>query len=195
MEALRVLPADARPPLLPGAICLWLRELNTPRDHAAAHQLLKIILSDYLGQPAATVPLQTGMGKAPCLNGNPDYALSLSYAGDFVAVGICKGRALGIDLVQTDCAADWPEVANTFLSPDRRACLGALSPSEQEAAFAGLWGEMEARGKCIGRGLQEYSPTRDNRLYHPDIRIAFAQDTPPGFLLAVATTTRTPLPG
>lgn len=194
MEALSILPADARPPLLSGSICVWLQELGGPRDHAAAHQLLRDILASYLRCQPKSVPLQTEAGKAPKLERYPDYALSLSYAGNLAAIGISRDNALGIDLMQTAFIPDWEAVADTFFSPERIAKLSTLPDDRQGAAFAACWSELEARSKCCGIGITEYSSARDHTLYHPAIQSSFAQNVQPGFVLAIAKSARQALP-
>lgn len=186
MEALKLLDAGARPPLVAGQALLWRHDLPRARDREQAHALLRNVLADYLGCLPGAVPLRCEPGRAPYLEGRPDLSLSLSYADRLVILGCCPGKAHGIDLVRIAHLPDWRDVAETFFPPAIGLELASLAPRERDIGFALHWSTLEARSKCLGHDLQEYSPARDRLLNAKDIECATATDMPFGYCLALA---------
>jgi 4'-phosphopantetheinyl transferase len=158
VAALSLLTPAARPPLPAGLPLLWLHRLPTARDHAAAHTLLRETLADYLACSAPCVPLRCVPGQAPWLEMDAPLALSLSYADEMLLLGLCAGARLGVDLVRITPMPDWREVATLYLGPVGCTALAALPASERDPAFARAWAELEARSKCLGEGLAEWTP-------------------------------------
>jgi len=81
--------------------------------------------------------------------------ISLSYAGDAGWIGLLRGGWIGIDAVQLEAFAEMDAVARLYLAP------AAVKEARNPNAFALAWTEMEARLKCMKRGLAEWSPDRD----------------------------------
>ena len=163
MASLNILATAARPPLLADIPLLWLQHLPKARDHASAHSLLRGILAHYLACPPAAVPLRHTPDGAPEITGHP-LAVSLAYADEMLLLGVCQGARIGVDLLRIQPMPDWREVATLFLGPQICAELATHPAPQRDAAFARHWVELEARGKCLGLGLQEYTPGRATRL-------------------------------
>jgi len=170
VAGLNRLAPTARPPSLAGVPRLWLLQLPAPRDHAAAHRLLREILAHDLACPAEAVPLRHASSGAPEISGHP-LGVSLAYADEMLLLGVCHGAQIGVDLLRIQPVPDWHEVATLYLGPQRCAELAACPAARRDAAFARQWAELEARSKCLGLGLQEHSPTHAARLYAGDIQM------------------------
>ena len=164
-------PAE-RPELAAGRPHIWLCQSgNRPvREVARAH--LRALLGAYLGVRPDRVPLHLAPGQAPRVD-TPwqglSLSISLSYAGGVALIGLCPGARIGVDLVEIAPMPDWDRVARLYLGPDAALRLAEMNP-DGEKNFALAWTEMEARSKCLGLGLQEWSPTRQQRLYSPSVQ-------------------------
>jgi len=165
-------PAE-RPELAAGRPLIWLCQSgNRPvREVARAH--LRALLSAYLGVRPDRVPLHLAPGQAPRVD-TPwqglSLSISLSYAGGAALIGLCPGARIGVDLAEIVPMPDWERVARLYLGPDAALRLAEMNRADGEKNFVLAWAEMEARSKCLGLGLQEWSPTRQQRLYSPSIQ-------------------------
>lgn len=178
MEALippQLLDPAERPELAAGRPQIWLCQSdNRPvREVARAH--LRALLGAYLGMRPDRVPLHLAPGQAPRVD-TPwqglSLSISLSYAGGVALIGLCPGARIGVDLVEIVPIPDWDRVARLYLGPDAALRLAKMNRADSEKNFVLAWAEMEARSKCLGQGLQEWSPVRQQRLYSPLIQAA-----------------------
>jgi 4'-phosphopantetheinyl transferase len=126
-------------------------------DRATARRTIRVALlaalAEASGQPASAIQLCGVPGEAPyaLLDGHR-IALSISHDGDLsVAALRLDGGAVGIDLMQLTEVPDWQAVARDYLGP---ACAARLAGMP---AFARAWSEREARLKCRGLALAEWS--------------------------------------
>ena len=167
-------PAE-RPELAAGRPQIWLCPSGNSPAREAARALLRDILADYLWMRPDDVPLHLAPGQAPRVD-TPwrglSLSTSLSYAGGMGLIGLCPGARVGVDLVEIVPMPDWDRVARLYLGPDAARHLANMNRADSEKNFVLAWAEMEARSKCLGQGLQEWSPTRQQRLYSPSIQSA-----------------------
>lgn len=178
MEALihpHLLDPAERPELAARRPQIWLCQSgNRPvREVARAH--LRVILGAYLGMHPDRVPLHLAPGQAPRVDATWQgliLSISLSYAGGLALIGLCPGARIGVDLVEIAPMPDWDRVARLYLGPDAALRLAKQNHADSEKNFMLAWAEMEARSKCLGQGLQEWSPMRQQRLYSPSIQSA-----------------------
>lgn len=178
MEALippQLLDPAERPELAAGRPQIWLCQSdNRPvREVARAH--LRALLGAYLGMRPDRVPLHLAPGQAPRVDApwqGLSLSISLSYAGGVALIGLCPGARIGVDLVEIVPIPDWDRVARLYLGPDAALRLAKMNRADSEKNFVLAWAEMEARSKCLGQGLQEWSPVRQQRLYSPLIQAA-----------------------
>ncbi len=126
-------------------------------DRATARRTIRLALHAALaeasGLPASSIELCGAPGEAPyALLDGRRIALSISHDGDLsVAALRLDGGAVGIDLMRVTDVPDWQAVARGYLGP---ACAAAL---DGMPAFARAWSEHEARLKCRGLALAEWS--------------------------------------
>jgi 4'-phosphopantetheinyl transferase len=148
-----VAPADA-----PGLVAMLdgherdrLDRFRRPADQArylAAHALVRLVLADTVGTPAAALAFdrtcRCGVqhGK-PVLPGGPGF--SLTHAGDLVGVAVHPGGDVGLDVEQVRALGDLPAMAAHVCSPQESAA--------DADAFFRLWTRKEALLKAVGTGL------------------------------------------
>jgi 4'-phosphopantetheinyl transferase len=87
--------------------------------------------------------------------------LAISHDGELSVAAIGLHAAVGIDVTQVLDIPDWQPVAQDYLGPEAAARLAALPRHERVHAFARAWTEREARLKCLGRELTEWSAEGD----------------------------------
>lgn len=166
---------DERPPLAAARPEVWLCRAGGPAVRDATRELLRDLLATYLQCTREHVPLSLEAGQAPAVaadwHGLP-LSISLSYGTGVGAVGLCPGAAIGIDLAEVVPMPDWERVATGYLGPRVVRQLATLAGPARDHAFAAAWSEMEARSKCLGAGLEEWSAARARQLASPSIRTA-----------------------
>lgn len=132
--------------------------------YATGRALLRAVLADRTGLPAAAVPLTavcTHCGSRehgkPGVRG-PDAlrsAVSLAHRGDRVVVALTAGRAVGVD-VEAEAGVGAPDgagVSSEALAPEEWAAHVRLPREERRRAFAVWWARKEAVLKATGHGL------------------------------------------
>lgn len=136
------------------------------RRFVVAHGLLRSTLALYgYGRPETlsiarrcAVCGEAGHGK-PYLalpKGEPaPVRFSLSYSDRLVALALCDGREVGIDVEAADRDAGWQEVAGHVFSSVERRSLDALDGDAARRAFYEVWTRKEAVSKVSGLGLTE----------------------------------------
>jgi len=193
---------DERPPLAAARPEVWLCRPGGPEVRNATRDLLRDLLATYLRCKPEHVPLSLETGEAPSVaatwRGLPLF-ISLSYGAGVGAVALCPGAPVGIDLAEVIPMPDWERVATLYLGMEVEQHFATLDGSVRELAFATEWSAMEARSKCLGIGLEEWSTAHARRLTSPSIRTASV--TVPSdadgrmFVLTVAVLTPPPAAG
>ena len=90
--------------------------------------------------------------------------LAISHDGELSLAAIRPNGAVGIDVMQVMETPDLDAVARDYLGPEAVAALARLAPAERAAAFAHAWSGHEARLKCLGRELTEWSADLEREL-------------------------------
>ncbi len=88
--------------------------------------------------------------------------VSVSHAGDRVAVAVCRGLAVGVDVEEVRADLDVDAIAPDVLAAEEVAWLAQLDQPDRRAAFVELWARKEAVLKGLGVGLE--APPRDLRV-------------------------------
>lgn len=143
----------------PGAPRVWAlpTPLGAPRETVRA--LAREALADLLG----VTTLTNRRGEAPRAPERPDLHLSLSHA-DGLSLLACHSAPVGVDLqalpVQTDAAT-----AALFLGPNwQLGQSGQAQAAHISIVFSAAWTQHEARLKCAGEPLVEWSEALALRL-------------------------------
>jgi 4'-phosphopantetheinyl transferase len=141
------------------------------RDHARRAIRLAILaeLSTLSGLPPDRIALHAQPGQAPhalldAPAGLRHTWLAISHDAALSVAAISLHGPVGIDVMRLVDTPDWQAVAHDYLGPAVAASLAALAPPEHAAAFARAWSEREARLKCLGWQLTEWSAELDAAL-------------------------------
>jgi len=135
--------------------------LRTGRPRAEARKevrtLLRRLLASWTGLSPEMVPLQE-TPSGPVWQGEPHERLldfSLSYIKDEAWVAVRRGGIIGLDAMRLEPVPEAEAMAQTYFDPADRAKLRESSDSVR--GFALAWTQLEARCKCLKRGLTEWS--------------------------------------
>ena len=193
--ALRVWPADAAQALaeLRGGTGLTVIGRETPltasraEARVAIRQALTQTLAAFFKQPTTAVTLVSRPGQAlrVMVPGAGPVQVSISHMAGFSLAAIRIGGAVGVDVMaaQAPLLPGWELVALDYLGPQAAAALHRTAPAEQATAFAQAWVAWEARLKCLGLGLTEWTPSLALRLSACDVH---ELALPPGLCGALA---------
>jgi hypothetical protein len=81
--------------------------------------------------------------------------ISLSHGEEEGWIGLLRGGSIGVDVMPAQSIDEMVDVARHYLPP---SALTAIQGSPDPAlTFALAWTELEARLKCLKRGLTEWS--------------------------------------
>ncbi|KAB2968710.1 4'-phosphopantetheinyl transferase superfamily protein [Zoogloea sp.] len=183
---------DERPALIAGEPRVWYCEAAVGHPRSTARALLQSILGDGLGMAPR---IEFEAGRPPRVDATWQglvLFLSLSYAGTRALVGVCPGRPIGVDITPVEPVPGMASLARLYLGPAAEATLAAAAESCRAQVFAGLWAELEARGKCLGLGLEEWSPVHAGRLGDPSLRLSSSEWCGHAVAVATLTAARTP---
>lgn len=145
--------------------------LTEYRDAARAHIRTALCgtLAEFLDQPAASIHLVSHPGQAIRV-ARPVTGLhvSVSHAPGMSLAAVATGRAVGVDLMRLGAGAqvmpEWVQVARDYLGPVWTQLLQDAQPWQRPAAFAQAWTQLEARLKCLGLPLSEWTPALAQQL-------------------------------
>ena len=160
-------PDAASLPLAGGKIILSALETPLSTDRSSARRQVRAALCTLLGpqlnRPAADIQLLSQPGQ-PLRLADDNHAINLSVSHEpglsLLAVGFAS--RIGIDLLRQPAQPEWQDeidrLARDYLGPDSAAQLAATRNKERPRRFAELWTQQEARLKCLGLALEEWSP-------------------------------------
>jgi len=140
---------------------------TTQRDaaRAAVRDALCVLLADYLGCAPEAVPLVCLPGQALRLDVPGALpGISVSHEAGISLVALDAHDASGIDVMRLEDLPDWREVASDYLGAAACRHIAASAPQERAQVFAAAWTRMEARLKCLGLALTEWTPTLERLL-------------------------------
>jgi 4'-phosphopantetheinyl transferase len=153
-QALAVLSADER------ERCGRFRFARDRRDFAAAHALLRTVLSERAGR--------SGGGRTPSdwrfetvANGKPvlaadtpaPVAFNLTHTRGCVAVALTGGPPVGVDVEALDRKPAIEGLAHRYFGPSEIAWLTGAAGDERRERFFLLWTLKEAYLKATGEGI------------------------------------------
>lgn len=143
----------------------WIvRRWPVPPERREARRSVRDTLRRWLaawsGLDPARLPLEE-TGRGPAWNGlleGMTLEISLAYAGDSAWIALRRGGRIGIDAARIEPFAEMAAVAPLYLGPD--AWTEIQAGPEPARAFARAWTAREARIKCLGLELAEWTPER-----------------------------------
>ncbi|GHC88057.1 4'-phosphopantetheinyl transferase family protein [Streptomyces flavofungini] len=121
----------------------------------ASRIFLRCLLSHRLGLPPARVPLRLSPHGKPYLAAvaGETWDVSLSHAGDTLAVAIARDRAVGVDIEPNRPQPAMNDIADGFFTPVERRYLRSQPTDRQPTCFQLIWTAKEAYAKALGLGF------------------------------------------
>ncbi|MFZ6800257.1 hypothetical protein [Undibacterium sp. Di24W] len=143
------------------------------RDRAVARHRLRSVVCDFLSDvfqvPLSAIEIRSIPGEAPSVfvEGRK-LAISMSYDGDYAIVALHLHRHIGIDLAVSLPDFDWSAVAELYLGTEFVLAQEKLNTQknlkEQASIFLSYWLRHEAKLKCCGIVLQEWTQALEKQL-------------------------------
>jgi 4'-phosphopantetheinyl transferase len=143
------------------------------RDRAVARHHLRSVVCDFLCDafqvPISAIEIRSIPGDAPsAFIKDKKLAISMSYDGDYAIAALHLHRHIGIDLAVSLPDFDWRSVAALYLGTDLALAIEQLSaqenPQHQASIFLSYWLRHEAKLKCCGLALQEWTQALEDQL-------------------------------
>lgn len=141
---------------------------DSTQDRTRARQQIRSAIITLIQQcyqiDRRDIEIAASSGTAPRLffSGH-EAALSISHEAGLSLAAICLDSSVGIDLLNTKSLAkesfEWQDIARIYLDPDRHQMIRSLTPQQQRLSFVQEWTTLEARYKCAGMALSEWSDT------------------------------------
>jgi 4'-phosphopantetheinyl transferase len=122
---------------------------------------LRETIAAWLKVPVAEVVLGANPGQPLLLQAPHHYVgVSVSHEAGISLAALHAHGSIGVDLMRVELVAppDWELVAKDYLGATTYSELAQQPVSESAAAFASAWTAHEARLKCLGLRLIEWSP-------------------------------------
>jgi 4'-phosphopantetheinyl transferase len=123
----------------------------------AAHAATRLILAELLDAPPPEIRWERGPhGKPRLVGAGAGTQTSLSHSGDFAALAVTPGRAVGVDLQRIPVGTD-PTAMSRRYFPDEEARYVAAARSARDRVdrFVRLWARKEACVKAAGGRLMQ----------------------------------------
>lgn len=130
------------------------------RHYELAHQYLRWVLSQYLDLAPHTIEFtKNDFGKPELLESQNALQLqfNLSHSDCFIAIGVGKKHALGVDIETIKTNKDITTLAEHCFSTQEWQDFSTIESEKQQAEFYRHWSRKEAYIKALGTGL--HTPT------------------------------------
>ena len=162
-------------------------------DRTSARNQIRVAITESLGivtgHDSARLRITSRPGQ-PLQVGATAIGLSIAHDAGLSVAAINLHGAVGIDIMRLDTlapitadAGDWQQLAADYLGPAALQRIRRSRSAQRGQQFATAWVAQEARLKCVGQGLIEWTaaPAKITRLLvHPLV-------LPPQWIGAVAT--------
>ncbi|MES2180879.1 MAG: hypothetical protein V4493_02130 [Pseudomonadota bacterium] len=148
------------------------RAMLRPAVREQVRIALKQTLALLLNCPISEIELFSQPGQAVrLLKPAQNIGISISHEPELSLVAINMHGAIGVDAMATSSIPAHIEIhslATDYLGHQTAEEIARLPENQQSQAFAKRWTEFEARMKCKGEPITEWSSTRDSQLagYH-----------------------------
>lgn len=120
--------------------------------YVTSHALWRATIGFCLGVEAALVRLDSTAAGQPRLCGT-GYATSLSHSGTWIAIAICAGATIGVDIECSPSRMAMGALMPLVCTPAEISDMESLSAPMRESALLTLWTRKEALLKAFGIGL------------------------------------------
>lgn len=153
------------------------------RAHARVRirALLRALGASMFALDAGSVEIASAPGAAPrmLLDGRPaDAGISISHEGAWSFCALCRGAAVGLDIMCVGLEDDWRQVAHDYLGPAEAGAIARAPAAARPRAFCLAWTAREAYLKSCALALSEWTPVEGDAAFFPF-------DGPPGHVGAI----------
>lgn len=142
---------------------------DRPVARIRVRQALRSALAAWLDCRSADVVLHSRPGTPVTLQSPPHpVGVSISHDEGLSLVAMAADSRVGVDLLASSQLPDAPEclqLAWEYLGPVAAQALTALPAAHQATAFARAWTAWEAKLKCAGLALGEWTPALEAALH------------------------------
>lgn len=117
--------------------------------------ILRRLLSQYVGVPAANLRFESNLQGKPTLADPSSLPVlfNVSHTRGMALLAVTVEHAVGIDVETIDRTISAQDIAVRYFSPQESAYLAALSPENRTQEFLAHWTCKEAYLKMLGVGL------------------------------------------
>ncbi|MFM9901691.1 MAG: 4'-phosphopantetheinyl transferase family protein, partial [Polaromonas sp.] len=140
---------------------------SRPEARRAIRHALQNTVAALLGQPLTSITLLSSPGQPVQVRApGAKLHIAISHMPGLSVAAICTHGPVGVDVMEnpTQGLPGWAQVAHDYLGPLTEKALQHTPPTHRPAAFAQAWVSLEARLKCLGLGLTEWTPALEQRL-------------------------------
>ena len=140
---------------------------SRPEARQAIRHALHSTVAALLDQPLSALTLLSNPGQPVQVHApGANLHIAISHMPGLSVAAICTHGPVGVDVMATPTQdlPDWAQVARDYLGPLADMALQRTLLTERPAAFARAWVRLEARLKCAGLGMTEWTPALAVRL-------------------------------
>lgn len=194
--------SDALPLPVPGPSEMAERSGARVQRRLRQQFVLRLLLGTYLGLPGRDVRLKRMDSGKPVLaeaHGASRLQFNLSHAGERLAIVLCRGVPVGIDIEASQRALRVQRLARRWFSTAEARRIEALEPDAARREFLDRWTTREAvikaMGATIAGHIAEVVPAADDPLALADLPDSWpaperwtllSPDAPPGLVTRLA---------
>ena len=145
---------------------------NRPDARLAIRHALQSTVAALLDQPLSSITLLSSPGQpVQLLAPSANLHIAISHMPGLSVAAISTHGPVGVDVMATltQDLPDWAQIARDYLGPQVTARLHQQPTAHRPPAFAQEWVGLEARLKCLGLGLTEWTPGLEQQLAACDI--------------------------
>ncbi|TWB46751.1 4'-phosphopantetheinyl transferase [Rhizobium sp. ERR 922] len=131
------------------------RSCSARRLFVAGRVLCRSIIANLLGCAPQALCLAITPSGRPHLRDYPDIDFNLSHTKDHIALAICRGGRIGIDIERLDAFSEKEasEIMPMILSEQELNQVQQLERRQRHDVFLACWVQKEAALKCFGHGF------------------------------------------
>ena len=131
------------------------RSCSARRLFVAGRVLCRSIVANLLGCAPQALCLAVTPSGRPYLRDYPDIDFNLSHTKDHIALAICRGGRVGIDIERLDAFSEKEafEIMPMILSEQELNQVHQLDERYRHNVFLACWVQKEAALKCFGQGF------------------------------------------
>jgi 4'-phosphopantetheinyl transferase len=132
------------------------------RRYVAARGLLRTVLGERLDEDPGRISFAYGERGKPRLAGETGLRFNVSHSHGVVAIALCEGRELGVDVEARRDGLHIERIGRRFLPPDAVSEIEGRTGEDRSREFFRLWVRQEALAKASGAGLERIAERPDS---------------------------------